>query len=295
MNKKMLIAGEDMHTVESKIQLTDVQQKAQEEFINTFTKNPNITEALKNIGQARELLPEFDKLEGRASTTMPVAYQIASLSVTSQEGHLLRGGSDGNYLWLMQNYTINQGVMSSYLNQIMEDLIQSGKLGLKELRDHFIESGLFDPNDLAIVIVGLEAYFKKDFVGTLHILIPKFEGVFLKISQDAGIDIVKVDEKAGISTSVKTLSERHLDSEEFVSLWGKDFCKQIKFLLFDPLGYKLRHKVAHGEITALECNVTNANLILKLYLDLISRVHITKEPLKADAQDKTTRKDQGSS
>ena len=46
---------------------------------------------------------------------------------------------------------------------------------------------------------------------------------------------------------------------------GEDFCEQIKYVLFDPLGYKLRHKIAHGEIELAECNQLNTGLIIYFF------------------------------
>lgn len=106
----------------------------------------------------------------------------------------------------------------------------------------------------------------------MHILVPQFEAVFLDLSESCGIDIVALDQRLGIATRTKTLSDRYLSSEEFVKIWGEDFCQQIKFVLFEPLGYKLRHKVAHGEILEEECNFQNVVLIIYFFLVLLGKI-----------------------
>jgi hypothetical protein len=93
-----------------------------------------------------------------------------------------------------------------------------------------------------------------------------------------GLDVV-AHEKRGedVSTRTITLSESHLDSDDFQKVFGKNFCRQVKFVLFEQMGYKLRHKIAHGDIKSGECNYQNANLIIYLYLYLLGRFKLTKK------------------
>lgn len=77
-----------------------------------------------------------------------------------------------------------------------------------------------------------------------------------------------------VSTRTKVLSDTHLNSSEFRSIWGDDLCEQIKHVLFAPLGGKLRHKIAHGEIAPEECNQSNTELVIYFFLVLASRVEI---------------------
>jgi hypothetical protein len=106
----------------------------------------------------------------------------------------------------------------------------------------------------------------------LHILIPKLEALFLNLSEKLGIDVIGLNREKEISTQTKTLSETHLDSPAFKNVWGEDLCEQLNFVLFRPLGYKLRHKVAHGEILFGECNYSSATLILFFYIMLLARI-----------------------
>ena len=101
---------------------------------------------------------------------------------------------------------------------------------------------------------------------------PRFESLFLHLSSGLGIDVIGLNSGKGISAQTKTLSERHLESKEFKEQWGEDLCEQINFVLFRPLGYKLRHKIAHGEIASGECNFYNASLMFYFYVVILSRL-----------------------
>lgn len=54
-------------------------------------------------------------------------------------------------------------------------------------------------------------------------------------------------------------------SEEFVRAFGEDFAEQLNIVLFDELGLRMRHKVAHGDMDFLECTPDRCFLLLYLY------------------------------
>jgi hypothetical protein len=142
--------------------------------------------------------------------------------------------------------------------------------------------GLLPDEQLKILDIGLEKYFKQDYVSALHILIPQFESFFLSASEKFGIDVISLNRTKEISTQPRTLGDTLLDKPEFQEVWSKDLCEQIKFILFEPLGYKFRHKIAHGEIKLTECNYQTTNLIVYLFLAVCSRR--IKQLAEADAR-----------
>jgi hypothetical protein len=229
-------------------------------------------DVLKKIGIHPFLFPNFKQVEDSAKKSIPLSHQIADLSCISPEGHLVKGGSDGDYSWGMLIYGIHQGLITNlYLDKVFSGL--KGK-GINEISliEHLRSRNIFSKNNLDIISVGIERYFKGDYESAIHILIPQFENVFLDMSEKIGIDVISLNRGKEISTQLKTLSIEHLSSENFQKEWGRDFCEQLKFVLFEPLGYILRHKVCHGQITKEECNVQTVNLLLYFYLVIASRV-----------------------
>ncbi len=245
-------------------------------FINQFLVEKDGKIALKKIGKNSYLRVRIAEVEAIANKRIPISYLIASLSTISQEGHVLKGSSDGRYSWFMEIYKINLSVAINYLCDIFYKLMKlndkEARLDKDNLVEHFTNSKIFEKKNLDIILVGLERYFSKDYISSMHILIPQFEGVFLDISGKMGINIVSLNRESAVSTSTITLSEKHLDSPEFTQTWGADLCREIKFILFEQLGYRMRHKIAHGDIDSNECNFENTTLILYLYLILIGIV-----------------------
>jgi len=249
-------------------------------FINSLMREKSLSSILKKIGTHSFLYPEYEQTKKTAEKRMPVAYSICNLSTISEEGHLVRGGADGSHSWFMRIYSMHQGMITSlYLGRIFNKLIKEKLLNGQSLMLYFVKSKIFPERILKIIKVGINRYFKKDFISAIHILVPQFESLFLFLSEKLGIDIIALNQTREISTQTKTLSAWHLDSEEFQNVWGKDFCEQLKFILFEPLGYKLRHKIAHGEISSEECNYETTTLILYLFIVLTARVKIKSKKM----------------
>lgn len=278
MNKKSIDSGNDYKEVEVSVDISDEDQKAIKANIEKVIGLNDIKKILEAIGCIPWFCPDIQEIERQTNNSMPIFYQFGNLQTVNDTGHSLSGGSDPKYSWFMDTYNRSQQfIMRIYLNRIFYMLIKDKKLTVNELSEYFSKSGLFDPDQLKIVDVGLAKYFEEDYVSALHILVPQFEFFLLHCARRLGISTVVLDTKRDVATRTLTLSENHLDFDEFKNVFGENFCKQVKFILFEPLGYKIRHKIAHGEISPDECNFQTVTLILYLYLFLLGRISTKKE------------------
>ena len=278
MNKKSIDSGNDYKEVEVSVDISDEDQKAIKANIEKVIGLNDIKKILEAIGCIPWFCPDIQEIERQTNNSMPIFYQFGNLQTVNDTGHSLSGGSDPKYSWFMDTYNRSQQfIMRIYLNRIFYMLIKDKKLTVNELSEYFSKSGLFDPDQLKIVDVGLAKYFEEDYVSDLHILLPQFEFFLLHCARRLGISTVVLDTKRDVATRTLTLSENHLDFDEFKNVFGENFCKQVKFILFEPLGYKIRHKIAHGEISPDECNFQTVTLILYLYLFLLGRISTKKE------------------
>jgi len=278
MNKKSIDSGKDFKEVEVSVEFSEEDKKGIKENIEKIIGLGNINTILEAIGCIPWFCPDIKEIEKQSLSSTPIFYQFANLSTISDSGHSLRGGSDPKYSWFMDTYGRTQKfIMDIYLNRIFYMLIKNKKLTIKELSEYFSNSGLLRINQLKIVNIGLEKYLEEDYVSALHILVPQFESFFLDVAKKLGINIVALDTKLDVATRTIVLSETHLDSEDFKRVFGENFCRQVKFILFEPLGYKIRHKVAHGEISFNECNFQNVTLIIYLYLVLLGRIGVKND------------------
>lgn len=277
MNRSSIDSGNDFKEHEFNYELSDDQHQSLITFLGKILKIKSKSKILTIIGQHTDFMPKVQDVIALSEKTVPITYQFANLTSISSDGHLLRGGSDASYSWYMQMYGLSQRqIYNLFLGRLMHDLVSLGtyhkKLTFKDISTYFSESGLINPKNLEIILVGLKKYLKGDYVSALHILVPQFESLFLDTAHGLGIETVSLDKKRGVATRTTTLSEYNLDSDEFKNVFGEDFCQQIKFILFEPMGYKIRHKIAHGEIKPGECNFATTTIVLYLYLVLLARI-----------------------
>ena len=123
---------------------------------------------LNRIGVHPFLFPKMQQVEESASKNMPISYQIASLSTISKDGHLVKGGSDGNYSWMMQMYGMQQGFITEfYLMRIFDGLANKG-LNEESLVAYLRSRGTFPENNLAVIATGINRYFARDYISALH-------------------------------------------------------------------------------------------------------------------------------
>ena len=276
MNRKLALSGKDFQKYEFVYELTEKQQSTLQDFLVSILKINDIGKLFITIGELQEFMPKLVEVEKLAKKTMPVAYQIATLNTVSADGHNLRGGSDGAYSWFIQMYDLTQKqILNLYLGRLMDILLKKNPVGkvltIADFEGYFSKSYLFSTNQLDIIRVGLRKYVEGDFISALHILVPQYESLLLKIISKFGLNIVALDTSIDVATRTTTLSERDFESDGFKKIFGVDLCRQIKFVLFEPMGYRLRHKIAHGEINQTECNFDNTTIIVYLYLVLLAK------------------------
>jgi hypothetical protein len=253
---------------------TEIPKETLEIFLNQILSPSSLNEILFIVGMHPYFQPKVDNIKKTSEENMPLSYQLATLSTVTKEGHLVEDGEDGPTSWYFKMYQINQELISNlYLDPIFKRLNEAKRMNSVSLVEYLNEKGIFGEEDMFFIKQGIDRYFSNDYVSAAHILVPRFERVFLSISEKIGLDVVSLNRTKEISTQERTLSLSLLSSPEFQNVWGKDFCEQVSFVLLEPLGFKFRHKVAHGTITPDECNSKNVNLIIYLYLFLVAHVN----------------------
>lgn len=245
-----------------------IPNEAVEKVVQSVVRK-DLAESLRVIGIHPALYPKAEEIR---ATPQPVALAITNHFTVSEDGHVVKGGSDAEKAWFNTIYAIGQGFISGvYLNRIFERLEET-MLNEKELLNYLKSSQLFPEENFKIIEVGMARYFAKDYVSSLHILVLQFESVFLFLSEKLGIDVIALNKGKAISTQMKLLSADKLDTAEFQKVWGEDLCAQLKFVLFEQLGYNLRHKIAHGLIKSDECTVEMVRLVIYFYLVITARI-----------------------
>jgi hypothetical protein len=268
--------ADDFKAISVQHDLSEDERKQLHQFIDSFV-DADITEALKRVGVLPQFCPPHKKIVDASRRNMPVTFLTASLSSQDEQGNFQRDGNDAHAMSYSQNYDIHQRLISNmYLVPIFQKLMET-KLTSETLSEYFKSTTIFPENMLKTFDVGLERFHAHDYVSSIHILAPLFENTFMDLTGVIGeADTVGARTQTGspdqIWTQDKTLGEEFLKDENVRQIWGEKFCEQISFTMFAPLGYKIRHKIAHGYMPASEFNFANNTLLLYFFLVIAARV-----------------------
>jgi|694.fasta_scaffold31648_5 hypothetical protein len=277
MNQKTIASGKDFKQIETLYEFSDEENQKLKNYIIRILQTKDKQSVLKGIGSDKSFTPVYARVKANTDNSLPLSHIIANLNTISSDGHNIKGGSDGTYSWFMTNYSIEQTqIVEVILGKLMYMLVYGNKYGekllFKDVKQYFSSSNHLSKERNQIVSQGIKCYLKKDYVSAIHILVPQFEGFLIDVVKSRGFNTVALDNTDLTATRTFTLSERDFDSEFFKNLLGEDFCMQCKFILFEQMGFRLRHKIAHGEVHLSECNFMNTTLILFLYLAVIAKL-----------------------
>lgn len=120
-------------------------------------------------------------------------------------------------------------------------------------------------DDKKIISIGIERYFDRDYISSIHILVPRFENCFRKFFEHGGHPTTSI--RDGIQK--EQVLNQFLNQDFVVEKIGEDKVEFLRMLLVDELGLNLRNDVAHGLSKLRDFNEVNANVVLYLFFMLI--------------------------
>lgn len=248
------------------------------EIVDSFFEKKDINYTLQRTGLSAYLVPNYAQVKESAKKSMPISFQIANIASQSENGDFIKDGNNPDAIWLSEIYKIQQNfICNFYLADIFKKAMEND-LCIQNLSDYFKSKKLFTEDFTKVLDAGLERFFEEDYISALHILVPKFEKVFMDLTgvlgeADAIASRSQKGEKELLWTQDRILGEDFLRNEEVRKIWGEDFCEQINFVFFSSLGYKLRHKIAHGYSTIEDFSFQNTILVIYFYLVIYARVN----------------------
>ncbi len=243
-----------------------------ESMVKELTSSDSLGENLENIVNTKELLPSVASVKKTSTEIVPITAQLVTHMTIGDEGHVT-SFDDFETSWFLENYGMNMNLSIGSLNRIVSELISNKQFTQKNLMDLIMSKGIFTGEFLLKIEAVLERRFANDYFSALHILVPLFDKTFMHFSGLLGLDVYTYNGKQ-TSTRNKTLSVEILKSDEFIKVWGEDFCYMLGYFLYDPNAQRFRHKIAHGDIAVNECNFTTFNIVFFFFLRVILKVQL---------------------
>jgi hypothetical protein len=152
---------------------------------------------------------------------------------------------------------------SEFLNMAMHKLHEEGKLSVEEVFQYVTASPTIDADRHGIIRLGLEAYFKRDFITAIHLLIPQIENAVRDVLARAGGNIYKPNRDGGYNSK---LLEDLLREPIVKTALTEEIVEYFRILFTDSKGWNLRNNLCHGMLRNADFNFTNANRVIHALL-----------------------------
>jgi len=193
---------------------------------------------------------EVIKLLQRLSEEAPLSYRITRKIIDVEGRPIATVGSleddiDGHIILQISQ---NMEISSFFLRETLNVLIDKFSLTAFKIVNYLYKSPIFDERRKEFFIKGIETFLNKDFLISLHILIPQIEAVIRNLAEKIGVAILKSSRFGGFF--YRTLDDL-LREERIIKVLSEDICLYFRVLLTDPRGWNIRNYVCHG-ISRLE-------------------------------------------
>ena len=251
------IAQMEEISTEVKVPTSDV-----EKYINNF-RNVSIEDGLQFLSIDFPIMVSYDyaretTIESLQNTPLLALITETVMSDNNIIGEVKEGESKIESH--TQRFIINNCflVINIYIRPLFAMFINERNLDTEIFMGFISQTPLIEAYRIPIIKTGVERFFKKDYVSSIHVLIFQIEGILREILGRIGRPTAKVN-RFGF-TQEKMLADI-LKDELLVQQLGKDLCYFLESILSEPLGLNLRNKIGHA-LAKIEMFDVSINMIL---------------------------------
>jgi hypothetical protein len=270
---------------ELKIRIREAYVASQKEYIpRTWTLKIPTADIEKLLAPYRTL-PVEDCL-GRAASDLRLVIDAASVEkqtldekatspfmfavpnfVIDDDRKVFQSDSDDDSFKFMANHEYKMALIKVQvlLERVFHVLTEERGLKAEDFFSFLRRWPILDERNAALLEVGIERFFARDYVSTLHILVPQLECCVRRMFAKAGYPTTII--KKGTTQQEQTFT-KFLEREEVKDFLGTNFHRYLEMVMVDQTGLNLRNDIAHGLIKPEDCNETNAQTVLHLLLML---------------------------
>lgn len=223
----------------------EIPQKEIDEFIANVTTG-NIEAVFTRI--VTDFTPRRETIEKQLSelskeTPLLSMIKKSSLDYTGRTVAMvgsLENDMDGN---IIAQISQNLSFESLFLRQIFDKLEKEDRFNIDSITHFLFKSPLFDNDRKTIITKGLDAYFNKDFIVYINLVIPQIEYLYRHLIELLGGSVLEPSRSGGFH--IKVL-DKILRDVIITNIFGQDASLYFRMLLTDPRGWNIRNSVCHG-------------------------------------------------
>lgn len=223
----------------------EISEKEKDEFINFFTSG-NSKEILYKI--SFRFIPKKDEVMDRInkiSKEEPLSYFFKKELINNEGIVMAKIGSlkedfEGNVIQEISNSLNYQKI---FIRLVFDEIRNKNLVKKEDIIDFILKSPIFNKENIKIIDVGLDSYFKGDLISAINNIVPQIEKLIRNLFKMNGKSTLKVNDYEGFH--YKGLGEL-LREDIFSEIFGEDAHKYFIVLLVDSRGWNIRNRVSHG-------------------------------------------------
>jgi hypothetical protein len=195
---------------------------------------------------------------------------LFSTNILDEKGRVLAkvGGIENDLEGQLLIHISNSLQMSSFfIRHLLIKMEEKGLLSKASVIEFLKKSSVFDVKRFEFIEKGLEAYFTKDYITAIHLLIPQIENAIRTIIEKTGGLTLKPAKTRNGGFHLKTFDELLRDEELNKSL-GENFANYFRILFTEQRGWNLRNDVCHGIANPGHFNYASADRVFHALLCL---------------------------
>lgn len=247
-----------------------------QEIIDGFLKAAEETEYKKipNLfGKCPYFVPKKEEMI-KTVEEIPSLARVLMPTMILNEGNLIaesKTPEDRLQFDIYQFYQIQIIQEIAYIRQIMKELIEKGMFSKHNVMPFFFTNNdFFSDRSLKFIEDGVKRYFKADFVGAIHVLVPQIEAILRSMMQKLQI-ATTIRDRDGIREGDLGSYLRNPSVEQ--KILGEDFAMWLRVFLTEKAGgLNIRNYLAHGliEFDQLTSEIASGILFILLRLGSLS-------------------------
>jgi hypothetical protein len=152
------------------------------------------------------------------------------------------------------------------ISNVASEMESNSKLTSTGVQDFVSSFGILDENDIFLIKEGIKHHFQKDYVASMHILIPQIETVLRHLLEIRNTSAFKEKRQA---VMVKELGGL-LEMEEIKKIIGLDFHKYMQIKYIETNGINLRNRLSHGLLDKDDFSYANSFSLIYTILILLT-------------------------
>jgi lysyl-tRNA synthetase class 1 len=262
MENKIAQAGEETTAITTEFRIT---REDMDQFLAKIVVE-ELTQTIVNIaGTFLSNRRELEALVQQSMKESPVQAMIP-MQITVGDRVVAKIGSvkDDPFGRLVYQAQMNLGLSEVWLSQVLAKTVADHSLTPEHIVAWANRLELYD--DTTLLLQGVRAWFDKDYIKAIHVLVPQIERGLRRIVTDLGKPVTRAHRDVPGASLAINMGEI-LNDQDVVAALGSDLSLHFLALYADPRGRNLRNELVHGLLSASSMTAANTQwLIHTLFL-----------------------------